>query len=58
MDDETLILIAYIKYASTREKVLKSFNGEDFSRPIHISKKLGLHPKNVSKNSIIFVSMI
>ncbi len=49
MDDETLILIAYIKNAPTREKVLMSFEGEDFIRPIQISKKTGLHPNNVSK---------
>ena len=49
MDDETLILIAYIKNAPTREMVLKSFEGEDFLRPIHISRKTGLHPNNVSK---------
>ena len=29
MDDETLILLAYIKNAPTREKVLKSFECED-----------------------------
>ena len=49
MDDETLILIAYIRNAPTREKVLKSFIDEDFLRPIQISKKTGLHPNNVSK---------
>ncbi len=49
MDDETLILIAYIKNAPTREKVLKSFKDEDFLRPIQISRKTGLHPNNVSK---------
>ena len=49
MDDETLILIAYIKNAPTREKVLKSFEGEDYLRPIQISKKTGLHPNNVSR---------
>lgn len=49
MDDETLILIAFIKNAPTREKVLKSFKDEDFLRPIHISKKTGIHPNNVSK---------
>ena len=49
MDDETLILIAYIKNAPNREKVLKSFEGEDFLRPIQISKKLNLHPNAVSK---------
>ena len=49
MDDETLILLAYIKNAPTREKVLKSFEGEDFLRPIQISRKTGLHPNNVSK---------
>ena len=49
MDDETLILIAYIRNAPTREKVLKSFKDEDFIRPIQISKKTGLHPNNVSK---------
>ena len=49
MDDETLILIAYIKNAPTREKVLKSFEGEDYLRPIQISNKTGIHPNNVSK---------
>ena len=49
MDDETLILLAYIKNAPTREKVLKSFEGEGFLRPIQISQKTGLHPNNVSK---------
>ena len=49
MDDETLILLAYIKNAPTREKVLKSFECEDFLRPIEISRKTGLHPNNVSK---------
>ena len=49
MDDETLILLAYIRNAPTREKVLKSFKDEDFLRPIEISRKTGLHPNNVSK---------
>ena len=49
MDDETLILLAYIRNAPTREKVLKSFIDEDFLRPIQISRKTGLHPNNVSK---------
>ena len=49
MDDETLILLAFIKNAPTREKVLKSFEGEDFLRPIEISEKTGLHRNNVSK---------
>ena len=49
MDDETLILLAYIRNAPTREKVLKSFKDEDFIRPIQISQKTGLHPNNVSK---------
>ena len=49
MDNETLILLAYIKNAPTREKVLKSFEGEDYLRPIHISRKTGIHPNNVSK---------
>lgn len=50
MDDDTLILLAYIKNAPTREKVLKSFEGEDYLRPIQISKKTGIHPNHVSKN--------
>ena len=50
MDDETLILLAYIRNAPTREKVLKSFKDEDFLRPIQISKKLKIHPNHVSKN--------
>ena len=49
MDDKTLIIISYIKNAPTREKVLKSFEGEDYLRPIQISRKTGLHPNNVSK---------
>jgi len=50
MDDETLILLTYIKNAPTREKVLKSFKDEDFLRPIQISKKTSIHPNHVSKN--------
>ena len=50
MDDETLILLAYIRNAPTREKVLKSFKDEDFLRPIQISKKTGIHSNHVSKN--------
>lgn len=49
MDDEALTLIAYIKNAATREKVLKSFEGEDYLRPIEISRKTSIHPNNVSK---------
>ena len=49
MDDDTLILLAYIKNAPTREKVLKSFEGEDYLRPIEISRKTSIHPNNVSK---------
>ncbi|ADC46177.1 hypothetical protein mru_0325 [Methanobrevibacter ruminantium M1] len=49
MDDETLILIEYIRNAPTREMVLKSFEGVDFIRPIQISRKTGIHPNNVSK---------
>ncbi len=49
MDDDTLILLAYIKNAPTREIVLKSFEGEDYLRPIQISNKTGIHPNNVSK---------
>ena len=49
MDDETLILLSYITIAPTRERVLKSFEGEDFLRPIEISRKTGIHPNNVSK---------
>lgn len=49
MDDETLILITYIKNAPTREMVLKSFEGEDYLRPIEISRKTSIHPNNVSK---------
>ena len=29
--------------------MLKSFEGEDFLRPIEISRKTGIHPNNVSK---------
>lgn len=49
MDNETLILIEYIKNAPTRKKVMKSFEGEDIIRPIKISRKTGIHPNNVSK---------
>ena len=49
MNDDTLILITYIRNAPTREKVLKSFIDEDFLRPIQVSKKTGIHPNNVSK---------
>ena len=49
MDDETLILIAYIKNAPTREKVLKSFESEDYLRSIQISRKTDLHPNNIIK---------
>lgn len=49
MDDDTLILLAYIKNAPTRETVLKSFECEDYLRPIEISRKTGLHPNNVSR---------
>lgn len=50
MDDETLILLSYITIAPNREKVLKSFEGEDFLRPTEISRKIGVHPNNVSKH--------
>ena len=50
MDDKTLILLSYITIAPTREKVLKSFEGEDFLRPTEISRKTGVHPNNVSKH--------
>ena len=49
MDDEILVQIAYIKNAPTREEVLKSFEDEDFLRPIQISRKTSLHPNNVSR---------
>ena len=50
MEDETLIMLSYITIAPNRENVLKSFEGEDFLRPIEISRKKGLTPNNVSKN--------
>ena len=50
MDDETLILLCYITIAPNREKVLKSFEDEDFLRPIEISRKTGIHIHNVSKH--------
>ena len=50
MDDKTLIILAYIINAPTREIVLRAFKDEDFLRPIQISKKTNLHPNNVSKN--------
>ena len=49
MGDEILIIIEFVKNAPTRENVLKSFEGEDYLRPIEISRKTGLHPNNVSK---------
>ena len=50
MDDETLILLSYITIAANREKVLKAFEDEDFLRPTEISRKINVHPNNVSKH--------
>lgn len=50
MDDETLIILTYIKNAPNKEKVLLAFRNEDYLRPIQISRKLNIHLNNVSKN--------
>ncbi len=50
MDDETLIILTYIKNAPNREKVLLAFRNEDVFRPSQISKKLNFHKNTVSKN--------
>ena len=50
MDDETLILLSYITIAPTREKVMKSFEDEDFLRPTEISRKINVPPNNVTKH--------
>lgn len=48
MDDETKILIEYMKLSPNRQKVLKSFQG-DVLRPTQISVLTGIHISSVSK---------
>ena len=48
MDDETKILIEYMKQSKNRRKVLKSFQGEAM-RPTQISIATGIHISSVSK---------
>ena len=48
MDDETKILIEYMKLSPNRQKVLKSFH-EDPLRPSQISVLIGIHISSVSK---------
>ena len=48
MNDETKILIEYMKQSKNRQKVLKSFQG-DVIRPSQISILTGIHISSVSK---------
>ena len=48
MDDETKILIEYMKQSMNRQKVLKSFHG-DVLRPSEIAFLTGIHISSVSK---------
>ena len=48
MNDETKILIEYMKQSQNRQKVLKSFQG-DVLRPSQISILTGVHISSVSK---------
>ena len=48
MDDETKILIEYMKQSMNRQKVLKSVH-EDPLRPSQISVLTGIHISSVSK---------
>lgn len=48
MDDETKILIEYMKQSKNRQKVLKSFHG-DVLRPSQIAVLTGIHISSVSK---------
>ena len=48
MDDETKILIEYMKQSPNRQKVLKSFQG-DVLRPSKIAILTGIHISSVSK---------
>ena len=47
MDDETKILIEYMKQSENRQKVLKSFH-KDPLRPSQISVLTGIHISSVS----------
>ena len=48
MDDETKILIEYMKQSKNRQKVLKSFQG-DVLRPSQIANLAEIHISSVSK---------
>ena len=48
MDDETKILIEYMKQSKNRQKVLKSFHG-DVLRPSQIAILTEIHISSVSK---------
>ena len=48
MDDETKILIEYMKQSKNRQKVLKSFQG-DVLRPSQIAILAEIHISSVSK---------
>ena len=48
MDDETKILIEYMKQSKNRQKVLKSFHG-DVLRPSEIAILTDIHISSVSK---------
>ena len=48
MDDETKILIEYMKQSKNRQKVLKSFHG-DVLRPSQIAILTNIHISSVSK---------
>ena len=48
MDDETKILIEYMKQSPNRQKVLKSFQG-DVLRPTQIAILTGINRNAVSK---------
>ena len=48
MNDETKILIEYMKLSPNRQKVLKSFQGEVL-RPSQIAVLTGIHISSVSK---------
>ena len=48
MDDETKILIEYMKQSPNRQKVLKSFQG-DVLRPSQIAILTEIHMSSVSK---------
>ena len=49
MNDETKIIIEYMKQSPNRQKVLQSFQGETM-RPTQISTATGIHISSVSKS--------